>query len=165
MQRKMLAFPSKEEIREIKKRFKPGVRVTMDHMCITPTPIPDGTKGTVKYVDDAGTIHCLFDNGKSYGMSLYSDCFYYDSDGKDDDSDSIDSERKQEESIPSTDDSQLREFRNMTTELLSSAIQMLRNIETLMQRIESAENEKWDKRVTVQHTFQESQRSAPQEER
>ncbi len=33
-----------------------------------PNPIPDNTFGVVDHVDDIGTIHCLFDNGRLLGI-------------------------------------------------------------------------------------------------
>ena len=31
-------------------------------------PVPDGTLGTVQFVDDAGTIHVGWENGSSLGL-------------------------------------------------------------------------------------------------
>jgi hypothetical protein len=33
-----------------------------------PHPIPPGTTGTVRIVDDMGTVHCNFDNGRRLGL-------------------------------------------------------------------------------------------------
>ena len=33
-----------------------------------PRPIPPGTKGIVQFVDDAVTLHCKFDNGRTLGV-------------------------------------------------------------------------------------------------
>ena len=33
-----------------------------------PRPIDPGTKGTVIHVDDIGTVHCSFDNGRQLGL-------------------------------------------------------------------------------------------------
>ena len=165
MQKKVMAFPSKEEVKEIKNQFKPGVRVIMEHMCITPTPIPDGTKGTVYYVDDTGTVQCLFDNGKSYGLSLYSDCFHVESDGKDNASDSTEAERKQGESIPSVDDNQKSELNVIAAKMILSVTKLLDDMEALVRTINPAESEKLDKREKAQQSSQDIQRSAPQEER
>lgn len=33
-----------------------------------PRPIQSGTRGTVKVVDDIGTVHCEFDNGRNLGL-------------------------------------------------------------------------------------------------
>lgn len=47
--------------------YKPGVRVVVLRMD-DPYPIEAGTKGIVDHVDDAGTIHCTFDNGRCLGL-------------------------------------------------------------------------------------------------
>ena len=47
--------------------YKPGVRVVVQHM-EDPFPIEPGTEGTVDHVDDIGTIHCVFDNGRYIGL-------------------------------------------------------------------------------------------------
>ncbi len=41
-----------------------------------PNPIPSGTKGTVEFVDDMGTVFCKFDNGRSLGMIPGEDSFH-----------------------------------------------------------------------------------------
>ena len=41
-----------------------------------PRPIPSGTEGTVLHVDDIGTVHCKFDNGRSLGLILGEDEFH-----------------------------------------------------------------------------------------
>lgn len=41
-----------------------------------PNPIPSGTKGTVEFVDDMGTVFCKFDNGRSFGMIPGEDNFH-----------------------------------------------------------------------------------------
>ena len=33
-----------------------------------PRPIQSGMRGTVKVVDDIGTVHCEFDSGRSLGL-------------------------------------------------------------------------------------------------
>ena len=39
-------------------------------------PIERGTKGTVDHVDDAGTLHCTFDNGRTLGVVTDADIFH-----------------------------------------------------------------------------------------
>ena len=39
-------------------------------------PIAPGTRGTVKAVDDIGTVHCVFDNGRSLGLIPGEDSFH-----------------------------------------------------------------------------------------
>ena len=40
-----------------------------------PHPIPANTCGTVLHVDDIGTVHCRFDNGRQLGLIPYVDDF------------------------------------------------------------------------------------------
>ena len=47
--------------------YKPGVRVIVLRMD-DPYPVESGTEGFVDHVDDAGTIHCRFDNGRYIGL-------------------------------------------------------------------------------------------------
>ncbi len=41
-----------------------------------PNPVAPGTTGTVKYVDDMGTLHCVFDNGRGLGVVIGVDEFH-----------------------------------------------------------------------------------------
>jgi len=41
-----------------------------------PRPIEPGTKGTVRIVDDMGTVHCDFDNGRRLGLVPGEDSFH-----------------------------------------------------------------------------------------
>lgn len=52
----------------IRSRFPEGTRIVLDHMVDDPRPIPDGTRGIVQKVDDIGTIHCDFENGRHLGL-------------------------------------------------------------------------------------------------
>lgn len=54
---------------QIKAEYPAGTRILVLNMVDNFHPIPSGTKGTVKHVDDAGQIHCLYDNGRS-GLAL-----------------------------------------------------------------------------------------------
>ncbi len=60
-------FPSKEVVEELRKRYKPGTRVELCHMDDFQAP-PIGTHGTVRGVDDAGSIMVKWDNGS--GLSV-----------------------------------------------------------------------------------------------
>ena len=63
-------------VRRMKDTYKPGTRIQLDYMSDDPRPIPPGTKGTVKVVDDIGTVHCNFDNGRSLGLIPGEDSFH-----------------------------------------------------------------------------------------
>ena len=67
---------SRAQIEALKARYPAGTRVQLDRMGEDPRPIPTGTKGTVIAVDDMGTLHCKFDNGRSLGICPEVDSFH-----------------------------------------------------------------------------------------
>ena len=67
-----------ELVQRIKDTYPEGARIVLDHMGDDPHPIPPGTKGTVRIVDDLGTVHCDFDNGRHLGLILSEDIFHLD---------------------------------------------------------------------------------------
>lgn len=63
-------------IQQLKEQYPPGTRIQLDHMGKDPHPIPDGMKGVVDLVDDIGTVHCTFDNGRHLGLCMGEDSFH-----------------------------------------------------------------------------------------
>ena len=63
-------------VKRMKETYKHGTRIQLDFMGNDPRPIPSGTKGTVRHVDDMGTVHCNFDNGRSLGLIPGEDSFH-----------------------------------------------------------------------------------------
>ena len=61
-------FPDEKYVEDLRKRFPEGCRICLDYMGDDPRPIPPGTRGTVVHVDDIGTVHCDFDNGRRLGL-------------------------------------------------------------------------------------------------
>jgi len=58
---------NEKKIEMLRQRYPEGTRICLDHMedlC----PVESGTCGTVQFVDDAGTLHCKFDNGRTLGV-------------------------------------------------------------------------------------------------
>ena len=58
---------NEKKIEMLRQRYPEGTRICLDHMedlC----PVESGTCGTVRFVDDAGTLHCKFDNGRMLGV-------------------------------------------------------------------------------------------------
>lgn len=53
---------------QYKSSYPPGTRIKLLHMSDDPHPIADNTRGTVSMVDDLGTVHCSFDNGRNLGL-------------------------------------------------------------------------------------------------
>lgn len=68
-----------ERLRRLAERHKqaypPGTRVLLLHMGDDPRPVEDNMRGTVRVVDDLGTLHCAFDNGRSLGLCPGEDSF------------------------------------------------------------------------------------------
>ena len=62
------------QIEQIRQTYTPGTRIELQQM-EDPQPVPDGTRGSVAYVDDAGTIHMKWDNGRTLGLVLGEDQF------------------------------------------------------------------------------------------
>jgi hypothetical protein len=72
----MNGFMNKGMVEYYKKAYPAGTRIQLDSMADDPNPIPRGTKGSVIFVDDVGTLHCKFDNGRSLGMCPDVDSFH-----------------------------------------------------------------------------------------
>ena len=51
-----------------KKAYPPGTRIMLLHMDDPYAPVPEGTRGTVKHVDDQAKIHVSWDNGSSLAV-------------------------------------------------------------------------------------------------
>ena len=66
-------FPSRETVGRIRTQYPVGCRVELVRMDDPQAP-PVGTKGTVRYVDDIGSLGVAWDNGSSlqvvYGEDL-----------------------------------------------------------------------------------------------
>lgn len=62
------------EIDQIKKNYPEGTRIRLKHMEDSQA-VPDGTWGTVKLVDDTGTIHMHWENGSGLGLIPKEDQF------------------------------------------------------------------------------------------
>ena len=69
-------FVSEALVKRMKATYKPGTRIMLDCMGDDPRPIEPGTMGSVRLVDDMGTIHCDFDNGRRMGIIPGEDCFH-----------------------------------------------------------------------------------------
>ena len=67
---------NRKRIESIKQRYPEGTRICVDSMGDDPRPIEPGTKGTVIWVDDIGTVHCNFDNGRRLGLIVGEDSFH-----------------------------------------------------------------------------------------
>lgn len=59
----------------MKDNYPPGTRILLLQMGDDPRPIEANTRGTVAVVDDMGTLHCDFDNGRHLGIVPGEDSF------------------------------------------------------------------------------------------
>lgn len=61
-------------ISSVKTKYSPGMRIELILMN-DQRPIEPGTRGTIISVDDMGTIHVQWDNGRTLGVVPGEDCF------------------------------------------------------------------------------------------
>ena len=59
---------SKETLAMLREKYPTGTRVELVHMDDPYTKLTTGDKGTVRCVDDMGTIHISWDCGSSLGV-------------------------------------------------------------------------------------------------
>ena len=64
----MNKMPSQEIVRALRRRYPKGTRVELIRMNDPYTKLKPGNLGTVDFIDDAGTIFCLWDNGSTLGV-------------------------------------------------------------------------------------------------
>ena len=62
-------------VEDIKKTYPLGTRIELLSMNDAFAPVPSGTRGTVSFVDDIGTIHPVWDNGRTLGVIVGEDSF------------------------------------------------------------------------------------------
>ena len=66
---------NREQVQMIKEAYPQGTRIELLSMYDPFSPIDSGTKGTVRCVDDMGTIHMQWDNGRTLGLIYGEDSF------------------------------------------------------------------------------------------
>lgn len=65
-----------EYVSSIKKNYPVGAVIEVDHMSDSFHPIPKGTRGIVRLVDDIGQIHVNWDNHRSLALVPQEDTFH-----------------------------------------------------------------------------------------
>ena len=66
---------NRQRVQGIKAMYPKGTRIELTHMNDTYAPIPPGTRGTVDFVDDIGTLHMKWSNGRTLGVVPCEDSF------------------------------------------------------------------------------------------
>ena len=63
-----IPFPSRGQVEYTRSCFPSGTRIILNSMNDPYAPVESGTRGTVRYVDDAGQIGVAWDNGRSLSL-------------------------------------------------------------------------------------------------
>lgn len=66
---------SSDEVQFLREKYPEGTLVKLNKMDDPVRPVPPGTVGKVRCVDDAGTIHVSWENGQSLGLVSGADSF------------------------------------------------------------------------------------------
>ena len=61
-------FPTRQQVEFTRLSYSPGSRILLFQMTDPYAPVPSGTRGTVRYVDDAGAVGVAWDNGRSLSL-------------------------------------------------------------------------------------------------
>lgn len=69
----MFGFPSREIVERLREEYPEGTRVELVRMNDMYSRLSSGDKGTVRCVDDAGTIFVRWDNGSGLGIAYGED--------------------------------------------------------------------------------------------
>lgn len=64
-----------KKAQRMKELYPGGTRIRLISMNDPYAPIAPGTEGTVDFVDDIGTLHCTFDDGRVLGVIPSEDSF------------------------------------------------------------------------------------------
>ena len=70
-----MQFPNERQLQALRERYPAGTHIRLNHMDDPYAPVPDGTVGEVQYIDDAGNIHMIWQNGRTLSLIEGTDSF------------------------------------------------------------------------------------------
>ena len=70
-----MPFPSRSQVDFTRSCYPPGTRIVLSSMNDPYAPVEPGTRGSVRYVDDAGQLGVAWDNGRSLSLIPGEDSF------------------------------------------------------------------------------------------
>lgn len=72
----MQGFPSRKEVERLREKYHKGTAIICDNMPDDPQPIPPGTIGEIRCVDDARQVLVRWSNGRSLSLVPGVDSFH-----------------------------------------------------------------------------------------
>jgi hypothetical protein len=63
-----MKFPNKEQVERVRQSYPQGTRIKVASISDPYSKLTAGSRGTVDFVDDTGSLFCVFDNGEHIGL-------------------------------------------------------------------------------------------------